>query len=237
MKKDIDFRFITTNNKSALYNMSFDKTLVNSFKEHEKPTLRFYTWEKSFTVGISQDTTQYSKKYPEFNNNCAKRITGGGALFHGQDLSYSLIVPTHYLEGLSVKESYETICTFLLNFYKDLGLDAKYAKDDETINLSKSEYCQVGFEAYDIIVNGLKIGGNAQKRSKNFIFQHGSIPLYKAGDRVELGNCLEDFDIKISYDHAMIKLQKAFEETFEVTLIKSILNNKENTYLEKLLEE
>lgn len=237
MEKEINFRFIKTFEQNATFNMAFDKTLLNSFKYQEKPILRFYTWEKSFTVGISQDPKEYSIRYPEFNANYAKRMTGGGALFHGHDLSYSLIVPTGYLEGLSVKESYEKICTFLLNFYKSLGLDAKYAKDDETITLSKSEFCQVGFEAYDIIVNGLKIGGNAQKRSKKFIFQHGSIPIFKPDNKKELGNSLEDFDITISYEDAMMKLSKAFETTFEVNLLESTLNSEENEYLNKLLEE
>ena len=237
MKKDTNFRFITTYNKSALLNMAIDKTLLNSFNHDEKPIIRFYTWEKSFTVGISQKPEDYAIRYPDFKKNYAKRMTGGGTLFHGHDLSYSLIIPTSYLEGLNVKQSYEKICTFLLNFYKNLGLDAKYAKDDENITLSKSEFCQVGFEAYDIIVNGLKIGGNAQKRSKKFIFQHGSIPIKKVNNKIELGNCLQDFDINISYDQAMIRLSEAFENTFEVNLIESTLSSEEQTYLNKMLEE
>ena len=237
MQKGINFRFIKTFNQSAAVNMGIDKTLINSYKYDQKPTIRFYTWEKSFTVGVSQDPDEYSKLYPQYNGNCAKRMTGGGALFHGHDLSYSLIVPTQFLEGLSVKESYEVICTFLINFYKNLGLNANYAKDDENITLSKSNFCQVGFEAYDIIVNGLKIGGNAQKRSKKFIFQHGSIPINSVENKEELGNSLKDVNINISFDEAIERLSQSFKETFEVDLIESQLNDDENAYLTKVLEE
>ena len=236
MYKEKSFRLISSNTSSAKINMATDDALVKSYEESDKPILRLYSWEDSFTLGVSQKLEDYTH-LKEYKNNCAKRITGGGVLFHGHDLSYCLILPVDYMKNLSVKESYEKICTFLLNFYKNIGLDAKYAKDDENITLSKSEFCQIGFEAYDIIVNGLKIGGNAQKRSKKFIFQHGSIPIRKVDKKQELGNCLEDFNITISYEEAMIELSKAFENTFEVNLIESTLNNKENTYLNKMLED
>lgn len=236
-KNKTNFRLIYSHNQSAKLNMSIDKTLSTLFKEYEQPIMRFYTWEKSFTVGISQKTQTYTKRYPQYNNNCAKRMTGGGTLFHGHDISYSLVLPTSYLQDLNVKESYEKICTFLLNFYISLGLDAHYAKDSKNIVLSKSEFCQVGFEAYDIIANGLKIGGNAQKRSKNMIFQHGSIPLYSINNNKESGSSLEDLGIKISYEEAMNKLKHSFEDAFNVTLNNSSLNDKENKYLEQLLQE
>ena len=126
---------------------------------------------------------------------------------------------------------------FLLNFYKSLGLDAHYAKDTKDLTLSKSEFCQVGFEAYDIIVNGLKIGGNAQKRAKNMIFQHGSIPLYSVHTNKEAGNSLEELGIKLSYKQAIEALKKSFTETFGATLNNSFLNETENKYLEQLLED
>ena len=164
-------------------------------------------------------------------------MTGGGALFHGHDVSYSLIIPPSYVEGLNVKQTYEKICTFLLNFYKELGLDTHYAKDAEGITLSKSEFCQVGFEAYDIIANGLKIGGNEQRRSKNMIFQHGSIPIYSTVKSEELGSSLEDLGVSLTYEEAIEKLKSSFKTTFNVKLQHSSLNKNEQKCLEQLLEE
>lgn len=237
MKSHTTFRFIRSTNKSAKINMSVDKTIASLFEPTDQPILRLYTWEKSFTVGISQEPKSYSKRYPEYKENYAKRMTGGGTLFHGHDLSYSIVLPTSSLQGLNVKKSYEKICSFLLDFYNGLGLDAKYAKDTQGIILSKSEFCQVGFEAYDIIVNGVKIGGNAQKRSKNMIFQHGSIPLYGENNTKETGSSLEDLDINLSYEEAIKRLKVSFEKIFSVKLNDSSLNEKEEKYLQRLLEE
>lgn len=236
MDNSTTFRVIHTYNQSAMINMAIDKALAMSFQKEDKPILRFYTWENSFTVGVSQNTQTYSEHYPLYKGNCAKRMTGGGVLFHGHDVSYSLVLPTSYLNNLSVKESYEKICSFLLSFYESLNLSASYAKDIEAIQLSKSHFCQVGYEAYDIIVQGVKMGGNAQKRTKNMIFQHGSIPLFKTKEHQEFGKSLEDIGLKLSVEDAIEKLTNAFKQTFDVQLEASNLNEKEETYLKKLLE-
>lgn len=232
MKKK--FRFILSNKLDAKTNMNIDKALANNFKENDLPIFRLYTWENSFTVGLSQDVNQYPKLKEKYKNNCAKRITGGGVLFHGHDLSYSLILPSNDLEGLSVKQSYEKICKFLLKFYKGLGLNACFAKDLDFITLSKSEYCQVGFEAYDILVNGKKIGGNAQKRSKKMIFQHGSIPIEKVNTDTKIGNTLKDFQINIGYNEAIEKIKDAFEKSFDTKLEDSELTFEEKEILKNL---
>jgi len=237
MKNGATFRVIHTHNQSATVNMAMDKALAMSFKKEDKPILRFYTWENSFTVGVSQNIQDYTQTYNSFKGNCAKRMTGGGVLFHGHDVSYSLVLPTHFLENLSVKQSYEKICSFLLFFYKNLNLEAMYAKDIKAINLSKSDFCQVGFEAYDIVIQGIKIGGNAQKRTKNMIFQHGSIPLYQTQRSKEFGNSLEDLDITLTYEEAIERLSEAFCQTFNAKLEESSLNEKEEEYLKKLLKE
>ena len=238
------FRLLLSNTQNARVNMATDEALVKSFQENDMPILRLYSWEKSFTIGVSQNFSSYSHLIKQ-RNDYAKRITGGGVLFHGHDVSYSLILPVSYMNDLNVKQSYEKICTFLLEFYRSLGLNAMYAKDDEKIHLSKSEFCQVGFEAYDILVNGIKIGGNAQRRTKKVIFQHGSIPIKNVSDEIldnintkkEIGFCLDEFDINLSYEQTQTLLIKAFEKTFKVSLQKSFLNEKEKETLSLLLKD
>lgn len=220
--------------------MAIDEALLKCYKNDDLPILRLYTWdENSLTIGISQHIDSYDFLENQ-KEKVAKRITGGGILFHGHDLSYSLIIPTHILQGLSIKESYEYICTFLLNFYKNLGLNVCYAKDDESIQLSKSEFCQVGFEAYDVLVNGKKIGGNAQRRTKKAIFQHGSIPIVATKgnkNNEQIGISLEDIDIKISYDKAIELIIDAFKTTFNVSIEKNELTKDEIDLKNNLLKE
>jgi len=236
--KKSKFRVINSSKANAKINMAIDDSLLSCFEKNNLPILRVYYWDKSFTIGISQDFDSYSFN-EEYNGNYAKRITGGGVLFHGHDISYSLVIPTSLLDGLNIKESYEFICRFILKFYEKINLNAKYAKDSEDITLSKNEYCQVGFEAYDIIANGKKIGGNAQRRTKKAVFQHGSIPLKSLNGEYDekIGTTLEDFDINLEYENASLLLIEAFNETFDVELIQSELTEEEVNKKNQLLKD
>ena len=229
------FRLIRSGTLSARENMAIDKALFENFSQ---PVLRLYSWEKSFTFGISADISELNDKeeLDEYGSNYAKRMTGGGILFHGNDISYALIFPASYMGQLNVKQSYEKICTFLLNFYKGLGLEAIYAKD-ASVEISKSEFCQLGFEDYDILIQGKKMGGNAQRRSRDVIFQHGSIGLFNLDEREHTGNSLRDLGVELTYEEAAEKLIQSFEETFDVVLEDSILNEKEKTRVEELLNK
>lgn len=230
------FRLILTNSNNAKMNMAIDKALTLSYKKGDMPILRFYTWENSFTIGLGQDIEDYSDLKNIYNDNYSKRITGGGVLFHGHDISYSLLLSSDEFVNLNVKESYERICQFLLEFYKQLGLNPSFVKDLKSIELKKDEFCQVGFEAYDIVVNGNKIGGNAQKRNKNLIFQHGSIPLYKTKKDDKMGISLEDLNISLTFEEAQNRLIEAFERSFDAQLIQSQLTQNEEENLKKILE-
>lgn len=221
------FTLLISPSLSAKENMLIDKELFDSFKNSSLPTFRVYEWEPSFSYGISQkiDSIKNLEDLKKYHQNYAQRMTGGGILFHGNDISYSLIIPISYVKSLSVKESYELLCRFLIHFYKSLGLNPIYAKDIESIDLSKSQYCQQGFEPYDILVNGKKVGGNAQRRSKESIFQHGSISINNS--TYSIGNSLEDLDIKISFEAARKLLLESFSQTFNIVFDKE---NREARY-------
>ena len=232
-----EFRLILTNINDAKINMAIDKALSISYEKDDMPILRFYTWVNSFTVGLGEDIENYDDLKDIYKDNCSKRITGGGVLFHGHDISYSLVLSNTEFGNLSIKQSYEKICQFLLEFYKNLGLNPSFVKDSEYIKLKKNEFCQVGFEAYDIIVNGNKIGGNAQKRNKNCILQHGSIPLFNKSKDEFMGSSLQDFGINLNFEEAKDGLIKAFKEVFEVEIFEDSLNEEEKNILEKIEEE
>lgn len=233
------FRLIFSNTLSARENMAIDEALIASFEKDSLPIFRVYDWEKSFTIGVAQDFSKIPnfEEKESYKSNHAKRITGGGILFHGHDISYSLLLPTSYMKDMTVKQSYEKICTFLLEFYRSLGLDVCYAKDDARNILSKSSFCQVGFEAYDIVVNGKKIGGNAQRRTKKCIFQHGSIPLSNSSKRPEIGYCLEDFGIYLEIDEAKKRVITTFKKSFNIDFEDSLLTKEEKERLEILLKD
>ena len=110
-----------------------------------------------------------------------RRITGGGVIYHAEELTYSLVcAPHHVPPTASLKDTFRLLTSFLVRFYEKLGLAPRYAVDHFPAGTRLGErapFCFAGKESYDILVAGRKIGGNAQRRLRNLIFQHGSIPL------------------------------------------------------------
>ncbi|THB68087.1 MAG: lipoate--protein ligase family protein [Spirochaetaceae bacterium] len=173
--------------------MAVDQTLLDAFVAGEKkPVFRLYGWsEPTISLGRFQPTEVGLNlaKVKEYQIPLVRRITGGGAIYHDDEITYSMICTQQDLDGLAVKDAYRKLCGFLLRFYRGLGLSACFAGDaamqdgDAAVSLigQKTVHCFAGQEKYDVVVNSRnrwkKLGGNAQRRMGQVVFQHGSIPL------------------------------------------------------------
>jgi lipoate-protein ligase A len=172
--------------------MALDEALLQSFDPHTSlPVLRLYGWSPpAFSLGRFQkvDDVLDLDRCRAADVAVVRRITGGGAIFHADEITYSLVCEPHQIPASnSIKDSFRILTGFLLEFYQSLGLDALYAVDYMTKGEKlgeRTQFCFAGRETFDILINGRKIGGNAQRRTKQVVFQHGSIPLI---DRVEEG--------------------------------------------------
>lgn len=139
---------------------------------------------------------------------------------------------------------------FLLAFYRSLGLAAAYALDSipEGGRLGeRTAFCFAGKESFDILVNGNKIGGNAQRRLKRVIFQHGSIPLLNradtglmymrerapelAGETVSLAEC----GVTTDREALLNQLATAFGTYFRCTFTEAALSGAEQADMQQLL--
>jgi len=177
------FRLIRSRSADAVYNMALDEKIFDRYMEDGIPVFRAYGWRSaSFTYGVSQKPENEIdiKRCAQDSVQIAKRMTGGGILLHHNEITYSLVCAKEDIgEPDSVIVSYRKICAFLISFYRSLGLDASFALDTEDFKKKciPHELCSASREKYDIVINGKKIGGNAQKRKRRAVFQHGSIPL------------------------------------------------------------
>jgi len=148
-------RILETGNNTGAWNMAVDEFLLYNCKE---PILRIYGWSKPcISIGYFQNIDEVNyKKCNENNVDVVRRITGGGAVFHDMELTYSFVTK-NFPE--SIIKSYEEISEVIIQALKILGLDAKFSP----LN--------------DVTVNGKKVCGNAQTRKNNTLLQHGTILL------------------------------------------------------------
>jgi len=166
-------------------NMALDEALLSCFDPQTSlPVLRLYGWEPpALSVGRYQDAAAALdlKLCAADGIQVVRRMTGGGIILHARELTYSLVcAPEQIGEALGVKEGFRRLCGFLLGTYQRLGLDAAFATDlnrDGAPLGQRTAFCFAGKEEYDVVVEGRKIGGNAQRRLRGAILQHGSIPL------------------------------------------------------------
>jgi len=177
------FRLIRSRSADAISNMALDERMFHRYMEDGIPAFRVYGWRSpSFTYGVSQkpENEVDMKRCALDGVQIVKRMTGGGVLFHHNEITYSLVCSKEDIkEPPGVFVSYRRICAFLISFYRSLGLDASFALEAEDFKnrAAPHELCSASREKYDIVINSKKIGGNAQKRKARAVFQHGSIPI------------------------------------------------------------
>ncbi|MCO7176075.1 biotin/lipoate A/B protein ligase family protein [Sporolactobacillus kofuensis] len=184
--------FIDSGIHTPAYNMALDEYLLEcGAKGRKQPVLRFYGWDPpGLSLGYFQKTTGRIdlEGVHAIGAECVRRLTGGLAVLHHQELTYSVIIPEDYPEMPgSVVGAYRVLSKGLLEGFKAMGLHAELAIPDDNFGRSHSPVCFEEASWYELVVEGRKAAGSAQTRQKGMILQHGSIPI--AIDENELFAC------------------------------------------------
>jgi lipoate-protein ligase A len=163
--------------------MAADESILEHIARNEAmPTLRLYAWDPAcLSLGHAQPFADVDIVRLQARGwEVVRRVTGGRAILHTDELTYSVIAPTSEprVEG-SVLESYNRLAQALLFAAKSLELPVEM-KEHAGLTGSMVPSNPVCFEvpsSYEITVNGKKLIGSAQARKKEGVLQHGSLPL------------------------------------------------------------
>lgn len=247
MKISNRWRCIETGINSAEWNMAVDEALLNGFREGDLPILRLYGWEPSLSAGRFSDIHHCVdlERVSDRGLSCVRRMSGGGVLVHGGDLSYALILPRTSLPLKGIKENYRILCEFLIRLYGMLGYKADFACDVDSVR-GHSDICLAGNEANDILIGGQKTGGNAQRYTREVIFQHGSIPmrlnaelfepLFVKESGIKEGSSLQKLGVTMTYEALSTMVMEAFCATFGAELLRDTLTLREKESAKALYE-
>jgi lipoate-protein ligase A len=161
--------------------MDFDLTLTKSLK-FDEAVLRVYRWEPyCISLGANQSEKTISiEKISDNNIDIVKRPTGGRAILHAEELTYSVIY--HIGTELSPKDLYRQINIALVkglilfdDVLKNLELHNTLPNFPSFYNEDKSAVCFSVSSKNEINYDGKKLVGSAQRRIGNVVLQHGSI--------------------------------------------------------------
>ena len=164
--------------RSAALNMAIDEALLESANV---PTLRFYRWDHAaLSFG-------YFGKFEDVANedrDIVRRWTGGGVVLHGEDLTYSIVIPANDPAFLQSSMSiYEKTHAAIREALAENGENYELAT---SAGPKISESCFANPVRADVLLNGRKIAGAAQHRTRRGLLQQGSIQIMDASDDFEV---------------------------------------------------
>lgn len=175
------WRLLITSPARGAWNMALDESILEHIGRGESnPTLRLYGWNPAcLSLGHAQpfadvDTTRLKERGWEI----VRRATGGRAILHTDELTYSVIAPLNEPTVVgSILESYNRIAQALLMGVKSLELPVEMKEGKADNGSTPNPVCFEVPSTYEITVDGKKLIGSAQARKKEGVLQHGSLPL------------------------------------------------------------
>ena len=161
----------------AATNMAVDEALLPSAARRGIPLLRVYRWQRP-TVSIG-----YFQKYPvhlEGTHAIVRRPTGGGLVYHGEDTTYTVIAPPgHSLHQLPVADAYralhEAIAAALASTAGLRATAESHPSATAEAEKTRAYECFQNPVEGDVVVDGRKLAGAAQRRSRWGMLHQGSI--------------------------------------------------------------
>ncbi len=170
-----------TGKKTGRENMDFDLQLLNALRHRRlPPVLRFYQWQPpAVSLGAGQVVTEeVNMAYCRQQNiPVVHRPSGGGAIFHEDELTYSFAAHRDDFPAFhDLLTSYYTIVAGLQRGLERLGVSAQVRGGTKSSRPERFQPCFSLASRHDLVFQGKKLLGSAQKRRQEAFLQHGSLP-------------------------------------------------------------
>ncbi|MBM4139987.1 MAG: lipoate--protein ligase family protein [Nitrospira sp.] len=244
------WRLIDTGSYSATYNMALDEAIATAVRKDNAPsTLRFYGWNKpSVSIGCFQKINDIDSDYCiDKRITVVRRPTGGRAILHDKELTYSISVKTTsgtFSKGLL--DSYKKISKAFSLAFSRIGLTPELTLHRETRHV-RSPLCFQSTSYGEITINKMKVIGSAQKRWSEGLLQQGSIPylidkdemikifrLKSLDESMDALTGLNEIIPELNTDDFKNTIRIGFEETFDVKFVTSSPSQEELSLADEL---
>jgi lipoate-protein ligase A len=226
------WNFIDSGFNTGAYNMEFDLELARNCKP-EEAFFRIYRWNPfCISLGANQNFEEINQVKTKHDGiDIVKRPTGGRAILHAEELTYSVVLPLNY--EFSPREIYLKISNALmrgLEIYNPLL--AKSELEDHQPDFPKlleepaGVLCFASTAKNEVKFNGKKLIGSAQRKLNNVVLQHGSIlcgPFHRK--LVDYLNCDDEArsTLSIELNDKTTELQSILNEEINYDKLKTCL--------------
>ena len=226
----MQFRLLLDSPARGAHNMAADEILLRRNAGTQPfPTLRFYSWQPHcLSLGRLQKQLPPGALIPdnERDYDVVRRPTGGRAVWHAREVTYSICAPLDFLpeSARSVQGAYEWLSGGFLVGLSKLGVESKLAPSEKRGDGGTN--CFASSAACDFLVNGKKLIGAAQCRLEGAFLQHGSLLLSmdekqwqeKTGGPMSGATSLAELGVNASREEVTAALCGGFERATGVFL-------------------
>jgi len=168
------------------WNMAVDEVLLDRAVRERTACWRFYAWsEPTLSLGYFQD---YKDRWAhDASGRCpvVRRLTGGGAILHDAELTYSVVLPSDHPLAAHRDRLYQTVHGCLIEALARLGVRAETCGGTARAG-REPLLCFQRRSPGDVLLGGVKIAGSAQRRREGAVLQHGSLLLARSPAAPEL---------------------------------------------------
>lgn len=179
------FEVLLSKKKSAIENMQADIQLLESLESNPRKIVHLYSWvAPSATYGYFLDPDRYFNADSIKNKTIqiARRPTGGGIIFHHCDLAFSVLIPScHPSYSINTLENYavvnNAVAEAIQSYLKGEKLDL-LQQELKPCSAHLCHFCMAHPTKYDVLLEGRKVAGGAQRRTKYGLLHQGTISLY-----------------------------------------------------------
>lgn len=182
------------------WNMAVDEVLLEQAADAQTCCWRFYQWsEPTLSLGYFQRYAEREGHAASRERAVVRRTTGGGAILHDRELTYSLTGGAKHPLCASASELYRTIHGTLVAALSSMT-QAAALRGSETSRPPEEEpfLCFSRRAEGDLVLNDIKVCGSAQRRHKGAILQHGSVLLERSPSAPELNGLRELLGVPIA---------------------------------------
>jgi len=213
----------------GVWNMAVDEAMLDAAAETDMPSLRFYRWQKpTLSLGYFQQYADRNKHPSSLDATVVRRLSGGGALLHDQEITYCLILPRSHPLARNTQQLYRSVheaFVRLLNRILPIEKSPWQLAKCEKLSVAKPEsepfLCFQRRSPSDLLLRrsdqnnvslalDYKILGSAQRRRRGAVLQHGSLLLGQSTVAPQLLGLNEIFAIKLDAQEILKKLPDEF---------------------------
>lgn len=188
----MDTRLIIDEPARGSWNMAVDETLLQRAVQGGGSALRFYQWdEPTLSLGYFQVYDSRDEHPPSANLPVVRRTTGGGAIVHDRELTYSFVTPIRDRFSTAAQDFVRQFHKCLIATLAELGIEATLCGPVATDLEYEPFLCFHRRNELDILVGTAKVVGSAQRRHQGALLQHGSILLARSANAESLPGLAE----------------------------------------------